>query len=148
VARKRNHPGNTRQVYPRRLRGVRTRLGWTQKRLAEELERIAFPMNRATIAKIEAGKRPLEVSELVALATALDVAPAALFLPLEADTTALTDGVTVDTATAAAWSAGDAPLDPANAHTYALESPKVRLELTMRFRTSGTVTPGPGRSDG
>jgi len=148
MARKRNHPGSTRQVYPRRLRGIRTKRGWTQKRLAEELDRIAFPMNRATIAKIESGKRPMEVSELVALATALDVTPAALFLPLDPGSVALTDGVTVDAATAATWVAGDAPLDAANAATYALESPKVHLELAMRMRSSGTVTPGPGRERG
>ncbi len=145
--RKRSHPATVRQVYSERLGRIRRGRDWTQQRLADEMARIAFPIGRATIAKIEAGKRPMEVSELVAFAAALDVPPASLFLPLDADTVALTDGVTVDAVTAAAWTAGDRPLDPANVATYSVESPKVRLELEARFRTSGTVTPGPGRSD-
>lgn len=147
MARKRAHPASVREVYSKRLGAIRRGRGWTQQQLADAMGRVGFPVNRATIAKVEVGKRPMEVSELVAFAAALDVPPTALFLPLGADRVALTDGVTVDAATAAAWSAGDAPLDPANVRTYSLESPKVHLELTMRMRTSGTVTPGAGRSD-
>ncbi len=151
MARKRNHPATVRDVYSRRLGAIRRGRGWTQQQLADEMARVGFPINRATIAKIEAGKRPMEVSELVAFATAFDVSPASLFLPLGegkeiqlviADTVALTDGVTVDAETAALWVGGDAPLDPANLRTYALESPRVVTELTARMRTSGTVTSG------
>ena len=121
------------------------------------MARVGHPINRATIAKIETGKRPMEVSELVAFATAFDVPPASLFLPLDkvpkgkeiqvaiADQVALTDKVTVDAETAALWAGGDAPLDPANLRTYALESPRVVTELEKRMRASGTVTSGEPR---
>jgi transcriptional regulator with XRE-family HTH domain len=151
MARKREHPGTTREVYSRRLHGIRTRRGWTQQQLSAELDRIGFPMNRATIAKIETGKRPMEVSELVALAAALDVEPAALFLPLDTKTVALTPGKTVDATTAIAWAAGDGPLAVENSRTYLLESPKygaITLALEMKTRTAGTATPGTGGDDG
>jgi len=148
VARKRAHPATVRQVYSKRLGAIRRGRGWTQQQLAAAMAGVGFPVNRATIAKIEAGKRPMEVAELVAFATALDVAPMALFLPLGMESVALTDGVIVAADTAAAWSSGDAPLDPANLRTYSLESPKVHLELAMRMRTSGVVTPASERLDG
>jgi transcriptional regulator with XRE-family HTH domain len=151
VPRKRAHPGTVREVYARRLRGIRNRRGWTQQQLADALRALDFPLGRVAIAKIENGKRPMEVSELVALATALDVPPAALFLPLGEAAVALTKGRTVDFAAAAAWAADDGPLDPENARTYLLESPtfsaRAHLEARAEMRTAGTVTPGKGADD-
>ena len=118
------HPGSIRGVYPRRLREARKHHGWTQQQLADEMKRIGFPVNRATIAKIERGRRPIEVSELVAFATALDVAPASLFLIPGATTEVqLTDNVTVDAEKAVSWVYGGGSIDPSNERTYLLESP-------------------------
>ena len=54
--RKRSHPATVRQVYSERLGRIRRGRDWTQQRLADEMARIAFPIGRATIAKIEAGQ--------------------------------------------------------------------------------------------
>ena len=118
-----SHPGSVREVYARRLREARKHRDWTQQRLADEMKRIGHPIDRATVAKIERGKRPMEVSELVAFAAALDVAPPALFMPLGTRSVQLTDELTVDAGTAVKWAYGGGSIDPLNARTYLLESP-------------------------
>lgn len=57
--------------------------------------RCLFGTRSTSRTKIERGRRPMEVSELVAFATALDVPPAALFLPLDTPTVSLTEEKTV-----------------------------------------------------
>ena len=118
------HPRGIRNVYPRRLKEARTHHGWTQQQLADEMKRVGFPIDRATIAKIERGRRPMEVSELVAFATALDVAPTALFLTLDTRPVQLTDNVIVDAEKAVTWAYGGGSIDVANTRTYLLESPR------------------------
>ena len=144
-------PSAIRDVYKRRLAGIRTRRNLTQQQLSQAMDEIGFPISRSTIAKIEKGRRPMEVSELVAFAAALDVPPSALFLPLDEATVALADYKTVDFADAAAWAADKRPLDPANLRTYLLESPtfsaEVHLEAHVGIRTAGVVIPAE-RADG
>lgn len=119
----------TRGVYGPRLRQVRNHRGWTQEQLAQEMAgRIGHPMNRATIAKIEGGRRPLEVGELVALAAALGVSPSSLFLEQDVEYVRLTERIKVKAETAAAWVNGEAPLDPKDARIYHSERPGVIYE--------------------
>lgn len=136
MARPKNHPGTVREVYSRRLREARVHRDWTQQQLADAMKNIGFPVDRATIAKIERGSRPLEVSELVAFAAALDVPPAGLFLDPAAETVALTDKVVLDSAKAADWAYGGGSVNPENARTYFLESPG--------FQPGPYARPGPG----
>ena len=72
------------EVFARRLREARASRGWNQERLADEVTRIGHPIGRVTISKIEAGKRGVLIEEAIALAAALDVAPAHLLLPIDA----------------------------------------------------------------
>lgn len=77
-------------VFARRLREVRTRKGWTQQELADELTRLGMterPISRVTLAKIEAGgeehtneknrtrAQNISVEEALAISVALGVAP-------------------------------------------------------------------------
>jgi transcriptional regulator with XRE-family HTH domain len=120
------------QVFAYRLRDVRLSKRWNQQQLAEQMGRIGHPMNRSTIAKIEAGARgvggehgrapvksgqtsarPVSLDEAIAFAVALDVSPASLFLPIvREDDIALTPTARVDLDTAHAWLRGEHPLDP------------------------------------
>lgn len=143
------HPGAIRSVYQQRLKEIRGTRGWTQKRLAEEMGRIGYPMDRATIAKIETGKRPLEVSELVAFAYALGVEPASLFMPRggEAEDIALTKNVTVKAPAAVAWAHGLTPLRPGDVRTFVIESPsfdagrQIVVEIADAVSVDDTASP-------
>jgi hypothetical protein len=102
------------------------------------MKAVGFPVGRVTVAKIERGRRPMEVSELVAFAVALDVPPAALFLPLDTLRVSLTEKRTVEAAKAVDWAYGVGSLDPANMRTYLLES--------QTFSASGYGKAGAGGS--
>lgn len=61
---------------------LRDERGWSQTALAERLANHGFELHQSTVAKLEAGKRPIRVNELVALASVFNVAVADL-LPIE-----------------------------------------------------------------
>lgn len=73
------------QVVAERVRHYRSERGWTQEQLADEMGQLGYPINRATLAKLEnGGTRAANVplAEVLALAAALDVPPVLLFVPL------------------------------------------------------------------
>lgn len=98
------------QVLADELRRTRERRGWTQQALAERLEAIDLPIDRSTIAKIEAGSRGVSVDEVLAFAVALGVAPMSLMLPRSGGRVRIAPGVEVDSWVAAAWWRGVFPL--------------------------------------
>jgi transcriptional regulator with XRE-family HTH domain len=130
------------QVFAYRLRDARLTRRWTQQDLADAMKRVGYPINRVTIAKIEAGARgvggahgdqpsksgqtrPRDVSleEAIAFAVALDVPPPSLFLPIiRQDDVQLTSRVRIDVDTAHAWTRGERPLDPENARYYSFQT--------------------------
>lgn len=62
----------------RRLRGAR---GISTNQLSALLTKIDHPIAQSSISNIEAGRRRVDVDDLVALAAALDVSPVTLLLP-------------------------------------------------------------------
>jgi transcriptional regulator with XRE-family HTH domain len=53
--------------------------GWSQAELARRLSAIGFDMHQTTVAKLEAGKRPLRVAEALALAQVFGLPLLAMF---------------------------------------------------------------------
>jgi transcriptional regulator with XRE-family HTH domain len=137
------------QVFAYRLRDARLSKQWTQQDLAGAMERVGHPVNRATIAKIEAGARgvggghgsqpirrgetaprPASLAEAIAFAVALDVPPASLFLPItREDDVDLTPKVRVEVETAHAWVRGERPLDPTDGRFYRFQTFAKRATL-------------------
>lgn len=73
------------QVVAHRVRKYREARGWTQQQLADEMDALGYPINRATLAKLEAGTTRADnvpLREVLILAAALDVPPVLLFTPL------------------------------------------------------------------
>lgn len=66
----------------------RQRRGWDQRHLAERVTAAGRPMSPSVLGKIESGARRVDVDDLVALASALDVPPGRL---LPGDDTAVSD---------------------------------------------------------
>ena len=63
---------------------MRTRKGWTQAQLAEELAEFGYPIDRVTLSKIERGgerARNVKLEEVLAFAYVLGVSPKHLVVP-------------------------------------------------------------------
>lgn len=58
-----------------RVRELRRACNWSQEYLAQRLKGEGFEMHQTTVAKIEAGTRPLRVAEAAALAHIFSVPP-------------------------------------------------------------------------
>ncbi len=140
------------RVFAYRLRDARLSKQWNQQDLADAMTRIGHPINRATIAKIEAGARgvggeihgpradqktqprPASLEEAIAFAAALDVPPPSLFLPLSReDDVLLAPQIRADVDAAHAWVRGEQPLSQDDArfyrfHTFARRATLADLE--------------------
>ena len=77
-----DHPGTSIPQYleytpeyfvGRKVARMREQRGWSQSVLGEKLARHGFELHQTTIAKLEAGKRPIRVNEVVALADVFSV---------------------------------------------------------------------------
>ncbi|MCP9271245.1 helix-turn-helix domain-containing protein [Mycolicibacterium arenosum] len=93
------------------------RSGRSAQWLADETERIGFPITRAQIANYESGrKKGLDLTELLMLAAALRVPPVVLLFPdLPDGPVEALPGITVDSWDAAAWFSGEARAPDAGA---------------------------------
>ena len=65
------------KILGQKVRQLRTERGWTQEQLAEKLNCLGWTMHQTTVAKLEAGARPIRIAEADALALAFG-------LPIEA----------------------------------------------------------------
>jgi transcriptional regulator with XRE-family HTH domain len=66
-------PGSADATFARRVRDLREIADLTQRRLAEQMTVMGYRMHQTTIAKIEAGERPVSIGEAVAFASVLGV---------------------------------------------------------------------------
>ena len=99
------------QVVARQVRARRDGRGWSGARLAEEMTRLGVPWDRSTVAKLETGRRSVvSVPELLALAVALEVTPAALLVDLGAEQAQVTPDFYVLPYELLAWLWGRASL--------------------------------------
>jgi transcriptional regulator with XRE-family HTH domain len=69
-----------------KVQQLRAERGWSQAELAKRLSEIGFEMHQTTVAKLEAGKRPLRVAETFALAQVFGLPPLAMFrMPVQGE---------------------------------------------------------------
>lgn len=73
------------QTTAEQIRTHRTHRGMTQQDLADRLNQLGARVDRTAVAKIEAGKRVITLSEAFTFALALDVAPVHLLVPTDSD---------------------------------------------------------------
>ncbi|MBA3361935.1 MAG: helix-turn-helix transcriptional regulator [Acidimicrobiia bacterium] len=97
------------QVFARRTKRYRDRRGWTQERLAEELSLLGWQVDRAQIAKIETGARGVSLDEAIAIAWALSLPPAFLWLPLGEDDRIMIENQSVHPELVRQWVIGQSP---------------------------------------
>lgn len=135
------------QVLGRRIEEVRRARRMTQAELAEKMTTMGYPMNRVTVAKIEAGgkegAKPEDVTravlaplrDVMAFALALDVAPIHLFIPLEDDASIrLTERTETSAAVARMWMRGEVHLQPQDPRYFTSEVPRSEWEREERYQ--------------
>jgi len=66
-----------RDLFARELKRFRSAKAptWSQRRLADELAELGYPLNQTSIARIESGHRDVSLNDALAIAAALDVSP-------------------------------------------------------------------------
>jgi len=103
--------------------------------LADETERLGYPISRAAIANYESGrKKGLDVAELLVLATALRIPPLTILFPeLPDGPVELLPGVHTTSWDAAAWFSGEASF-PNPAEDPAPTSREYTLLRAVRLR--------------
>jgi 8-oxo-dGTP diphosphatase len=91
------------------IRRYREERGMSAQHLADRCAALGLDISRSTLADLENGRRvTMNVAELLVLASALDVPPLLLIVPLgRAEATEILPGDTVDTWRAAKWLIGD-----------------------------------------
>lgn len=109
-------------VLAQRVRQLRARKQLTAQQLADKLRQQGIPWDRATVTKLETGRRQnLAVTELLALALVLDVAPINLLVPLDDSSYQVTPKRSEDADTVRAWVRGESPLPGTDERTFRAE---------------------------
>ena len=94
------------------IRDARSQRRMSAQELADETERLGYPVSRSQIANYESGrKQGLDVAEFLILAAALDIPPALLLFPtFPDDTVEVLPGQQVDADRCVGWLSGHAAL--------------------------------------
>jgi transcriptional regulator with XRE-family HTH domain len=69
------------QIAGRQLALLREERGWSQSEVARRMEASGYNWHQTTVGRIESGKRPLRLNELVHLAAMFGVSPIRLIVP-------------------------------------------------------------------
>lgn len=124
------------QVFARRVKEARKRRGWSQQQLAKRVsEDLGHPMSRVTVTKIEKGAERAEnasISDVLALAAALEIPPVYLLAPREDEqAVAVTPKLELPAPEARAWIRGR-PLPGGDFTAFFAELPTAEQESLMR----------------
>lgn len=115
------------------VRRFREARNMTTYALSGALQKAGRPITPSAVAKIERRERQVTADDLVALAVALDVSPAALLLPAKAtDPVQLTETTSVSWETAWRWAHGESPATPTRDSREGVEDPKDRRSRFLR----------------
>lgn len=109
--------GPTGEQVRQNVRRLREARGMSKKELADEVAGLGRPIPPLGISRIEAGARRVDSDDLVVLAVALNVPPAALLLPVDVDQddpVEVTGHRPITAWEAWRWMDGQSPLPPAD----------------------------------
>lgn len=112
-------------MFADRLKEVREGKGWTQQRLAQELQELGDALTQGTIARIETKAiRRISLDDALAIAAALGVSPLHLLAPTDDDSkVAITAKLSVLAPEVRAWVRGQKALRPQDERTYFIQTP-------------------------
>ena len=118
------------QTAARRVHYLRKRQGWSQQDLADRLRNLGAPIDRASIARLEAGKRGISLDEAMRLAYALNVAPVHLMIDTEDDAEPIQPitGAEISPDEARMWVRGQMPLLFQDPRGYRMNVPRSEFD--------------------
>jgi transcriptional regulator with XRE-family HTH domain len=127
-----------------RVRSLRKTRGWSQERLAEQMQLLGFGWLQSTVAKTENGQRPLRLNEAAALAEVLGVplAQATQPLPDDEDLTALREQISQVSAAEEALRASIKELKMSLAAGTARLTSQQKQHEELRFRLAHLMALG------
>ncbi|OBC02686.1 helix-turn-helix domain-containing protein [Gordonia sp. 852002-50395_SCH5434458] len=109
--------------------------GMTVAELAERVSALGRPLTRQAVSEIEAGRRRVDVDDLVVLAVALGVSPSTLLMPradYHDDVVAVTCGGRLPAEDVWRWIVADAPLDHPTGDTTEFEAAATETDAFRR----------------
>ncbi len=115
------------QAFARQVRESRERKPWSQEQLVDRLREMGVEWDRATLARLEAGRRKVSLDEALLLAAALGVSPQYLVLPRSNEPVQLAPNLTVEVRLARDWMRGFTPLSDDDERSFFTEVPDDQL---------------------
>ncbi len=100
------------------------------------LKELGVDWDRATLARLEAGKRKASLDDAMLLATALGVSPQYLFLPRSSEPVQLAPNLTVEVRLARDWLRGWTPLREVDERTFFTEVSDDQLTAARKIAAS------------
>jgi transcriptional regulator with XRE-family HTH domain len=128
-----------RDLFAERLRDLREGRGWSQRDLADELERSGSPMDRAVIARIETGKRGVSLDEAILFAAVLGtslenmIVPSDIARPGSQETFQIAGKITVPARDVRLWLKGLQPLRQDDLAAWLKAMPDADLKANTHF---------------
>jgi transcriptional regulator with XRE-family HTH domain len=122
------------KVVAGRVRELRERRRLTGTKLAEGMTKAGLKWDRATVAKLETGRRQsLTLEEVLALAAVLNVAPVHLLIPVDSDQEPypVTSATSVPSGVVREWIRGKSPLPGSDRRDYFSEVPEEEFQRGM-----------------
>ncbi len=105
-------PGPTSRQFVANVVALRNERGWTREALSTRLGAVGRPIRATGLARLEAGRRRVDVDDLLAFSLVFGVTPLRLLLPVEVvDEVALTEERSASWIRAWLWAVGEMPLD-------------------------------------
>lgn len=136
-----SQPKTLRQTVAQQIRVRRSGRGMTQQGLSDRLNQLGAQLDRTTVAKIEAGRREISLSETFSFALALDVAPVHLLVPIDSDEPiSLAPNLEAAPHEVRAWIRGAMPLHQ-DARAYFSAVPMAEFEAAEQALTSWQQMP-------
>ena len=117
-------------VIAHRVREVRARHGFTAQQLADKLREAGVPWDRATVTKLETGRRQnVSIVEVLALARVLDVALVHLLVPTDDEQRyQVTPTEALPAGRVRPWVRGIVPLPGTDSRIFHTEKPLAELQ--------------------
>lgn len=124
----------------RAIRSARAGRRMSAQQVADETERLRYPVTRSQIANYESGrKQSLDIAELMTIAAALEVPPLSLILSGHPDREIeFLPGQMATTAAALAWFTGDDAYDPNTVPAQASSASPLALVLDLTRERAAT----------
>lgn len=122
-------PNTATNFVRKQVKRLRNERGWSAKQLAERLKGLGIPWDRDIVANFENGRRAsISLEETLALAYALDIAPAYFIIPDDNDQLVDIARQQVRSINARSWLAGFGVLPGTDQRRWRLNQPPTGLE--------------------